>query len=255
VTRSLRIEYEGALCHVTSRGVARRGIFLDVDDNESLLVTLQEAVSRCQWLRHTDCLMPNHYHLLLETPEANLARGMQWLNGVSSQRFHRRHARVGHAFQGRYQGISVEKESQLLVLARYVVVNPVHAGLFRSPGSWPWSSCGATAGVREAPGFRSADWLLAQFGSSRCAARDGYRRFVSEEQGGDVGGELHGGCLLGSQAFIRSLRPLLQDVPPEPNLLRKERVAARPTLKVLFDGVHDRQDSVLEGQAFIFESD
>ena len=133
MARPLRIEFEGALYHVTSRGNARQHIFLHDSDRKKFFDVLADVVERFQWICHAYCLMDNHYHLVIETPEANLSRGMRQLNGVYTQVFHRRHGRVGHLFQGRYKAILVEKESYLLELAKYVVLNPVRAGLVSYP--------------------------------------------------------------------------------------------------------------------------
>src|SRR5215831_18440496 len=110
--------------------------------------------------------MPNHYHLLIETPQPNLARGMRHLNGVYTQRFNRRHGRAGHVFQGRYKAIVVQKDVHLLELCRYVVLNPVRAGLVEKVGEWLWSSYRATAGHRSPPAWLRVEWLLAQFDHS-----------------------------------------------------------------------------------------
>jgi hypothetical protein len=111
--------------------------------------------------------MTNHYHLLVETPDANLSKGMRQLNGVYSQYVNRTHGRVGHLFQGRFKAILVERDSYLLELARYVVLNPVRAGMVRAPGEWSWSSYRATAGEAHAPAFLATDWLLRAFADSR----------------------------------------------------------------------------------------
>jgi putative transposase len=137
MARPLRVEFPGAVYHVTSRGNARQGIFLDKDDRESFLGVLSSVATRFKWVCHAYCLMETHYHLQIETLEGNLSRGMRQLNGVYTQVFNRRHKRVGRLFQGRYKGILVEKEAHLLELCRYVVLNPVGAGLVRRPaGCW-----------------------------------------------------------------------------------------------------------------------
>lgn len=115
------------------------------------LEVLSEVCERFNWECHAYCLMSNHYHLLIETPDANLSQGMRQLNGVYTQRFNRVHGRVGHVFQGRYKGILVEKDSYLLELARYIVLNPVRAGMVRSAKDWPWSSYRATCGQIKPP--------------------------------------------------------------------------------------------------------
>ena len=114
MARPLRIEFEGALYHVTSRGNARQDIFLDDKDRDNFLKSFGRISERFGWICHAYCLMNNHYHLLIETPRANLSQGMQLLNSMLSQRFNRRHGRVGHVLQGRFKAILVEKESHLL---------------------------------------------------------------------------------------------------------------------------------------------
>ena len=140
MARPLRIEFAGALYHVTSRGDGQEDIYLDDTDREIYLEVLAEVQHRFNWVIHAYCLMSNHYHLLIETPDSNLAKGMRHLNGVYTQRFNRRHKRVGHVFQGRYKAILVQKDNYLLELSRYIVLNPVRAQMVRSAKDWPWSS-------------------------------------------------------------------------------------------------------------------
>jgi REP-associated tyrosine transposase len=125
MARPLRLEFPGAIYHLTGRGNARQKIFFADPDRELFLDTFGGVVSRYGWICHAYCLMANHYHLLVETPKANLSLGMRQLNGVYTQAFNRRHKRVGHLFQGRFKAILVEKESYLLELCRYIVLNPV----------------------------------------------------------------------------------------------------------------------------------
>jgi putative transposase len=160
VARPLRIQFPGALYHVTARGNGRQAIYWDENDCNSFLGILARAVSRFAWLCHAFCLMGNHYHLLIETPRPNLAQGMRDLNGTYAQDFNNRHGQVGHLFQGRYGAILVQKESHLLELSRYIVRNPVHAGLCAHPADWPWTSYLATAGLHPRPAFLTTDWLL-----------------------------------------------------------------------------------------------
>ena len=129
MARPLRLEFAGAVYHVTSRGNARQDIVGDDDDRRSFLTLLGHVIDRFGWRCHAYCLMDNHYHLLLETPRPNLSRGMRQLNGRYTQAYHRRHHRGGHLFQGRFKAILVEKDAHLLELCRYVVLNPVRAQL------------------------------------------------------------------------------------------------------------------------------
>ncbi len=167
MARPLRIEYPGAVYHVTSRGNAREPIFADDADRRILLQTLEDVICRYNWICHAYCLMGNHYHLKLETVDPNLSLGMRQLNGVYTQRFNRHHQRVGHVFQGRYKAILVEKNEHLLELCRYIVLNPVRACLVDIPEKWPWSSYLATSSAVKAPEILTVDWVLAQFGKTR----------------------------------------------------------------------------------------
>ena len=180
MARPLRLEFAGALYHVTSRGDRREDIYEDDTDRADFLSVLGEVCAQHNWVCHAYCLMSNHYHLLAETPDGNLSRGMRQLNGVYTQRFNRRHGRAGHVFQGRYKAILVDKNAYLLELARYIVLNPVRAGMVRSPRDWGWSSYRATVGQEKAPEWLQSEWLLAAFGRRKGQAIEGYKRFVAE---------------------------------------------------------------------------
>ena len=146
MARPLRIEFDGAVYHVTSRGKERKAVFKDDRDRALFLTTLAQVDQRFHWICHAYCLMDNHYHLVIETADANLSKGMRQLNGVYTQAFNRLHRRVGHLFQGRFKGILVQKESHFLEVCRYLVINPVGAKLIAQARQWPWSSYQATAG-------------------------------------------------------------------------------------------------------------
>jgi REP element-mobilizing transposase RayT len=237
MARPLRLEFEGAVYHLTARGNAGQAIFLDDNDRQRFLDALSEGVDRFGWICHAYCLMTNHYHLLVETPNANLSRGMQQLNGVYTQAFNRRHGRVGHVLQGRFKSIIVEKESHLLELVRYVVLNPVRAKLVRHPRQWEWSSYRATAGEVRPPDFLTVDWILAQFGEARKKAQVAYRQFVAEGRGLTVWEDLRGGLLLGGEQFVERLRPLLKDKASAKAIPKAERLVGRPPLESLFASI------------------
>ena len=133
MSRPIRLEFEGALYHVTSRGDRREDIYETDDDRQAFLRLLGDVCKRVNWVCHAYCLMSNHYHVLIETPDANLSRGMRDLNGKYTQMFNRAHYRVGHVFQGRYKAIIVDADSYLMELARYVVLNPVRAHMVEHP--------------------------------------------------------------------------------------------------------------------------
>jgi len=151
--------------------------------------------------------MTNHYHLLVETPDANLSQGMRQLNGVYTQRFNRHHHRVGHVFQGRYKGVIVQKDAHLLELARYIVLNPVRAHRVRSANEWPWSNYRATTGFRDAPPWLATDPTLSSFAVRRAEARKRYQEFVAQGKGQPSPWEqLKNQIYLGSDAFVERLQ-------------------------------------------------
>lgn len=231
MARPLRIEYPGAVYHVTSRGNARQDIVADDRDRRTFLSLLAHVMGRFGWLCHAYCLMDNHYHLLLETPQPNLSRGMRQLNGGYTQMYNRRHRRVGHLFQGRFTAILVEKEAHLLELCRYVVLNPVRAKMVTHPRGWGWSSYRATVGETAAPPWVTLDWVLGQFGPRVDAAQAQYRTFVAEGRGGPrPWDQLTGQIYLGSEDFVAQRQPnrVLREIP------RRQTQAQRPSLDVLF---------------------
>jgi len=232
MARPLRIEYPGAVYHITSRGNARQKVFVDDADRITFLEILAKAMGRYNWLCHAYCLMGNHYHLLIESVDPTLARGMRHLNGVYTQTFNRRHKRSGHLFQGRYKAILVEKDSHLLELARYIVLNPVRARMVRSCKDWRWSSYRATAGLESASSFLTTGWILAQFGQRSSKARQAYRRFVSAGRGETVWEELKGQIYYGSDEFIEQHVPVgscaFREIPQE------QRLADRPSIEDVF---------------------
>lgn len=226
MARPLRIQFPNALYHVTSRGVARCAIFADDEDRRAFLELLARELDRSRWLCHAYCLMPNHFHLMVETLAPTLSKGMQRLNSAYSQGHNRRHGRTGHLLQGRFHAVLIEKERHLLEVARYVVLNPCRAGLCRGPADWPWSSYRATAGLDPARIPASLEFLLAQFGTSPETAHRRYREFVAE---GVSENPWRGarGIYLGSQAFVRRHAPRR---PPHSEASREEREPFRPQL-------------------------
>jgi len=253
MARPLRIEFPGAVYHVTSRGNARQPIFTDDEDKGGFLDILSMVVKRFHWLCHAYCLMKNHYHLLIETPNGNLSKGMRELNGVYTQRFNQRYRRVGHLFQGRYKAILVEKDPHLLSLCRYVVLNPVRIGLIKRPEQWRWSSYGATMGIMSGPSCLTIDWILSQFGGRKRAAREAYKRFVMAETGRESPWEtLKGQIFLGTEEFIKDLRGLLEKKVKIKEVPRVQRYVARPSLKGLLKG--KREKGRLAGDRAIYDA-
>lgn len=233
MARPLRIEYPGGLYHVTSRGNAGSKIFRNDKDRLSFLEVLNTNTERFHWICHAYCLMDNHYHLIVETPEGNLSRAMRYLNGVYTQRMNRKYGKMGHLFQGRYKAILIDREGYLLELCRYVVLNPIRAHLVKKPEGWRWSSYRATAGFEDSPQFLTTDWILGQFGERRKRAQSLYRMFVMEGIAKESPWrDLKGQIFLGDKTFIEKLRtPGSSDLKEIPS---PQRYASRPTLQEWF---------------------
>ncbi len=234
MARPLRLEYAGALYHVTSRGDRREDIFFDDDDRELWLALFARVCSRFNWRCHAWCLMDNHYHIVIETIEGNLSQGMRQLNGVYTQQSNRKHGLFGHLFQGRYKAILVEKESYLLELSRYVVLNPVRAGMVKNIDDWQWSSYPAMMGDALAPQWLETDWLLSQFGKSRKVARRKYKNFVREGLGlPQVWDALKSQIYLGSETFVEDLQAIYDKKKEDHDLKEIPRLQRRPMAKPL----------------------
>jgi len=210
--RPKRIHYEGAIYHVTSRGNERRKIVLDDVDRGLFLKVLAENLEQHQVLCHAWVLMDNHYHLLLETPAPNLSLAMKHVNGIYTQKFNKRHDRVGHLFQGRYKAIVVEKDTYLKELCRYVVLNPVRARMAKHPRDWKWSSYKTTAGLEKPAPWFETQWILGQFGRDLRGAQKAYQTFVEEGIGikDSPWDGLRSKIYLGSEAFLNRVHEVGQ---------------------------------------------
>ena len=204
MSRPLRIEFAGALYHVASRGNARQPIYLEEQDFDLFLEVLAKVCERFNWVVHSYCLMTNHYHLLLETSDGNLSKDMRQLNGVYIQRFNRKHRRVGHLYQGQYKAILVDKESYLLEVGRYILLNPIRAHMVDSPAEYKWSSWHAIMGEDEAPEWLAVNQTLLLFDSQRTIASQKYHDFVLSGIGKPLWNNLKQQVFLGSEDFIYS---------------------------------------------------
>ncbi len=231
MVRPIRIEAPGGVYHITSRGNAKQTIFRDAVDYRCFFSILGDVAGDCGWQCYAYCLMPNHYHLVLMTPSGALSRGMRQINGVYAQRFHCRHASVGHVFQGRFKSILVDREAYLLEVCRYVVLNPVRAGLVRECGDWRWSSYLATLGRDPKPSFLASEWLLGQFARSPARARTAFVRFVEDGLKATSPLEnIRGGVFLGNEAFVSGFSAQLARKRAERDFPRVQRHADRPPL-------------------------
>ncbi|MEW6416420.1 MAG: transposase [Pseudomonadota bacterium] len=244
MSRPLRLELAGGLYHVTARGDGREEIYLGEADRLAWLDVFGQVCKRFNWVCHAWCQMSNHYHLLIETPEANLAQGMRQLNGVYTQRFNRAHGRVGHVFQGRYKAILVERDSYLLELARYVVLNPLRAGMVKRLETWPWSSYLATCGQAPVPAWLQPDWILAQFGRQRASAIRKYVEFVhAGARLPSVWTQLQGQIYLGSEDFVKRMQAQIEEHASLDEIPRAQR---RPLTQSLaeFERRYERDEAM-----------
>jgi putative transposase len=232
MARALRIEFENALYHVTSRGNERRAIFRSDTDRRTFLGFLGEAAVRFGWSVSAYVLMSNHFHLVIQTPEPNLSRGMQWLNGKYAGRFNRVHKRTGHLFQGRFHAFLIEKEAYFAKVLRYVTLNPVRARMVERPENYRWSSFRATAGLEAAPHWLDVAAALQMFGVEEVTAQAEYRSFVaanleSEERLWD---EVTNSIYLGTTSWTKSMRKLVERKPRSTDHSKVQRAVGRPAM-------------------------
>lgn len=212
MARPLRLEFPGALYHVISRGNERAPIFVDDLDRSDFLNMLGSVILKETFRLHAYCLVGNHYHLLLETPAGQISRGMHYLNARYAQRFNRRHERCGHLFEGRFKAIIVERQLHLLELQRYIVLNPVRAGLVDRAEDWRWSSYGATSGRVPAPSWLQTAWTLSQFGRTTVEGRRAFVEFV--EAGVErppATSPLRNQIFMGGDNFLMKMQNLLEE--------------------------------------------
>ena len=253
MARPLRIEYPGAVYHITSRGNAKSAIFIDDLDRIKFLESLESTVTKYNWLCHAYCLMGNHYHLLIETIDPNLSLGMRQLNGVYTQAFNRHHNRVGHVFQGRFKSILVEKESYLLELCRYIVRNPLRAGMVQNIADWKWSSYHATATGINKPEFLSVNWVLRCFTSNPKKAKQQYRDFVESgittSEGNTPWKNLTSQIFLGGADFIQEMQERVGNQIELSEIPRVQRWPGRPTLNEIFNTPPTNKQQRNEGMA------
>lgn len=234
--RPLRITYPGAHYHITARGNEQKDIFKSRRDREQFLSYLESSVIRYGAVIHAYCLMNNHYHLLMETPEGNLPEIMRHINGAYTNYHNTKRKRAGHLFQGRYKAILIEADEYLMELSRYIHLNPLRSGLTEKPADHPWSSYLDYIGKRQAPSWLRLDAVETHFGNN-----EKYRRFVEEMLGKDYESPLQGtvaSTLLGSESYVRQImgthldgKPLERDVPAIRELSKSRKI------EQIFNGV------------------
>jgi len=245
MARPLRIELEGSFYHITSRGNEKKPIFLDDQDRIELYALLSKAHKRYGFIFHAHCLMGNHYHLLIETPLKNLSIGMRQINGEYAQRFNRKYHREGHLFQDRFKSIVIEQERYFLVLARYIVLNPVRACIVDSPEKWKWSSFSETAGLKQEEEFSTSELILSQFSTYYDKARIQYQKYILEGIGEESPlRKVKGGFILGENPFTEKI---MRQISPQNKIdveyNKKSRTAWKPSLDEIFSN-HGRNEGI-----------
>ena len=243
MARPLRIEFEGAFYHVINRGNAGADLFISRSDRERFFANLEKAVERYRIKIHTYCLMTNHYHLLIETPQANLSRAMKWINVSYAAYFNRKRKRSGHLFQGRYKSILVQADEYLKQLSRYIHLNPLRAKMVEDPGAYEWSSYPAFIGQMEAPQWLETDWLLDLFGKRRKNASQRYRRFVEMRPPDDIENpakDLVGGFILGDRGYVEWVKKnCLPDCSDRKEMPQLRQLIPQRSIKTVVDAVCD----------------
>ena len=252
MARPLRLDIPGALYHITARGNAREPIYRGEHDRNGFLGLLAATCNQYGWVLHAYCLMTNHYYLLLalqETPAGRLVRGMQHLNSCFAQQFNHRHRRVGHLYQGRYHAILVQRERHLIELTRYVVLNPVRAGIVADVAEWPWSSYRATAGLETAPIWLCVDTTIAPFGTG-LEGRQAYIDFVARGAGArSYWTRTSHKIFLGDQSFIVRTRKQGMTRPNDTELPTAQRGAPARSLTASMRTRADRDAEIVASYA------
>ena len=250
MSRPLRLEFPDALYHITSRGDRREDIYEDDADRAEYLNTLASVISQFNWVCYAYCLMSNHYHLLIQTPDGNLSKGMRQLNGVYTQYYNRRHLKTGHLYQGRYKSILVDQDSYLLELSRYIVLNPMKAGMVKQVGRWPWSSYQAMIGVCESPDWLSSDYLLSQFSENRKIAIKKYITFVEAGlKNGSIWSQINNQIYLGDKTFIDKVQKHLIDQRDDIQIPKVQRRAVAKSLSAYEKQAKSRNEAIVNAYA------
>ena len=239
MARPLRIEFPDALYHVTSRGNERRPIFNDDVDRRMFLTILGRTVKRFGWSLTAWVLMTNHFHLVIQTPEANLSRGMHWLNSVYAGWFNHRYNRSGHLFQGRFHSFLVEKETHLRELLRYVVLNPVRAKLVARPEDYRWSSYRSTAGLETTDHWLDVASILGLFDDDPTIARREYQEFVLAKVEGTerLWDSVVNGIYLGTESWAKRMRKIVESEPRSTDHPKAHRAIGRPKMAAIVSAV------------------
>ncbi|MBW2368537.1 MAG: transposase [Deltaproteobacteria bacterium] len=254
MARPLRVEFEGAYYHVMHRGNGSENIFLNTRDREKFFEYLSKATERYSIVIHTYCLMTNHYHLILETPHANLSQAIKWINVSYATYFNRKHDRHGHLFQGRFKAIIIDADVYLKPLSRYIHLNPLRGGITKSLDDYKWSSYGAYSGKDKAPDWLEVDWLLSLFGKPKRMAFNKYREYVESADPHKIKNperDTLGGLILGTREFTDRVKKLFlskrEDAKEVPQLKGlKPTVTPAKIVKVVSRKFNSKTESIIQ---------
>ena len=245
MARPLRIEFSGALYHISNRGNGGDDIYLDDDDRMLFNEVLSEVCEQFNWFIYAWCQMNNHYHLLIETPDANLSKGMRYLNGVYTQRFNRKHQRVGRVFQGRFKGILIERDAYLLELCRYIVLNPVRSGMVASAEDWVWSSYRYTAGLEAPFKWFDQEWMLSLFAKTKKRAMKAYCKFVADGiHQASPWQSLQNQIYLGSDDFVIGMQKRIKQDPSLSHIPYAHKRAVPKPIKYYVKNSQSRNEAI-----------
>jgi REP element-mobilizing transposase RayT len=233
--RAWRIEYEGALYHVMSRGNEGRDIFFDNDDRHMFLDVVEQTAERFEIDVFAYALMHNHYHLLIRTERANLSKAMQWLGVTYTRRLNDKHSRSGHLFQGRFKSIVVQNDDYLLRLSCYIHRNPLRAGVVKRLAGYRWSSYRAYAYGKQIPQWLSTELILLQFNDKdrHKSYRQKVQRYAKEES--RLWEDLQHGMILGSKKFVEKLRRSYMPPAAHPELPQQKSISRQFNVAPLVD--------------------
>jgi len=257
MSRPLRIEFPGALYHVTSRGDRREDIFADDTDRARLLAVVAQGLARFDAQLLSYCLMSNHYHFVLHTRQGRLSALMRHINGVYTQAFNRRHGKVGHLFQGRFKAILVDREAYLLEVCRYVELNPVRAGMVAAAGDWPWSSYRAHVGLAEVPPWLGSaelqGYLLGRDVESpadRALAARAYAELVAAGRDANLWADgLNRQIYLGDDDFVQRMQDAAAPTPKRSHAVPKTQRGSPRTLKQWLAHCGSRDEALRQAHA------
>lgn len=235
MARPIRIQYPDAFYHIMSRGSDRLNIFNDPQDYQNFLIVFFDTIKRYNWTCYSYCLMPNHYHLLIKTHEANLSLGMRQLNGVYTQNYNIRYKRIGHLFQGRFRSILVEEEKYKYELIRYIALNPLRANISQRIEDYRWNSVLEVLGLIDKTGCINIKEILLNFDEDEEKAKKIFLEFLNSRSRKDIE-KPKGGIIIGSNEFIDKIKGFLKSKEKEVEIPVRERLIHRPLLKELFNG-------------------